>query len=71
MVGERIRRLREERGLSVEEFAKRIGIPAGRVEEIESGKLEPCDATLVYISKLFEVSFWWLKEGRKEVAEVA
>ncbi len=71
MVGERIRRLREEKGLSTEEFARKIGIPASRLEEIEAGKLEPCDATLVYISKLFEVSFWWLKEGRGEVAKVA
>jgi transcriptional regulator with XRE-family HTH domain len=71
MVGERIRKVREERGLSIEEFARRIGIPAVRVEEIERGKLEPCDATLVYISKLFDVSFRWLKEGVREVAEVA
>lgn len=65
MVGERIKSLREEKGLTREEFAKRIGIPAGRLEEIEEGKLEPCDATLVYISKLFDVDFWWLKEGRQ------
>ena len=71
MVGERVRKLREEKGLSQEEFAKRIGIPVDRLREIEEGRLEPCDATLVYISKLFDVSFWWLKEGRKEVAEVA
>jgi len=71
MVGERIKRVREEKGLSVEEFARRIGIPKVRLEEIESGKLEPCDATLVYISKLFDVDFRWLKEGRREVAEVA
>ncbi len=71
MVGDRIKRLREDRGLSIEEFAKRIGIPASRVKEIEEGKLEPCDATLVYISKLFDVSFRWLKEGKEEVARVA
>ncbi|WP_457601194.1 helix-turn-helix domain-containing protein [Hydrogenivirga sp.] len=71
MVGERIRELRESKGLSVEEFAKRVGIPTVRLEEIESGRLQPCDATLVYISKLFDVSFRWLKEGKREVAEVA
>ncbi len=71
MVGERIRRLREEHGLSVEEFAKKVGVPAARISEIESGKLEPCDATLVYISKLFNVSFRWLKEGEREPAQVA
>ena len=71
MVGERIRKLRKDKGLSVEEFARRIGIPAQRLAEIEEGKIEPCDATLVYISKLFEVSFRWLKEGSKEVSQVA
>ncbi len=71
MVGERIKRVREEKGLTLEEFAKRVGIPKVRLEEIESGRLEPCDATLVYIAKLFDVDFRWLKEGRKEVAEVA
>jgi len=71
MVGERIRKLREKNGMDPEEFARKIGIPVVRLEEIEEGRLEPCDATLVYISKLFDVSFWWLKEGRKEVAEVA
>jgi len=67
MVGERIKNLREEKGLTREEFAKRIGIPASRLEEIEEGKLEPCEATLVYISKLFDVDYWWLKEGRQPV----
>ncbi len=71
MVGERIRKVREEKGLSVEDFAKRIGIPASRLEEIEGGKLQPCDATLVYISKLFDVDFWWLKEGRERAVKVA
>ncbi len=71
MVGERIRKLREERGLSVEEFAKRVGLPVSRLEEIEDGKLEPCDATLVYISKLFDVDFWWLKEGKERALQVA
>ncbi len=71
MVGERIKTLREEKGLSVEEFARRVGIPKARVEEIEAGKLEPCDATLVYISKIFGVDFRWLKEGAKESLQVA
>lgn len=71
MVGECIRKLREKRGLSAEEFAKRIGIPVVRLEEIEEAKLEPCNATLVYISKLFDVDYWWFKEGKGKVAEVA
>jgi transcriptional regulator with XRE-family HTH domain len=70
-IGERIRRIREEKGLSMEEFARRIGLPLSRLEEIEGGRLQPCDATLVYISKIFDVDYWWLKEGERRVAEVA
>ncbi len=71
MVGERIRKIREEKGLSVPEFAKRVGIPELRIREIEEGKIDPCEATLVYISKLFGVDFHWLKEGKEEVIRVS
>ncbi len=70
-IGDRIRKIREDKGLSLEDFAKKIGIPVSRLEEIESGRIEPCDATLVYISKIFDVDYWWLKEGERRVAEVA
>ncbi len=70
-IGDRIRKIREEKGLSLEEFAKKVGLSASRLEEIERGKLMPCDAVLVYISKIFDVDFWWLKEGERRVAEVA
>ena len=69
-IGERIRRVREEKGISPEDFARRVGIPLTRLEEIESERLQPCDATLVYISKIFDVDFWWLKEGERRVVQV-
>ncbi|NPB07979.1 MAG: helix-turn-helix transcriptional regulator [Aquificae bacterium] len=69
-VGERIRRIREERGMSLEEFAKAIGISPEKLEEFEKGITRPCDATLVYISKRFNVDYRWLALGEKEAVAV-
>ncbi len=65
-VGERIRRIREERGLSIKEFAEAIGISAKKLEEFEKGISRPCDATLVYIAKRFNVDYRWLALGERE-----
>ncbi|HIP42719.1 MAG TPA: XRE family transcriptional regulator [Aquifex aeolicus] len=69
-VGERIRRVREERGLSVEEFSRAIGISPKKLEEFEKGISRPCDATLVYIAKRFNVDYKWLASGERETALV-
>ncbi|NPA32645.1 MAG: helix-turn-helix transcriptional regulator [Aquificae bacterium] len=65
-VGERIRRVRQERGLSVEEFARAIGISPKKVEEFERGISRPCDATLVYIARRFGVDYRWLALGEPQ-----
>ena len=65
-VGERIRKVREERGMSIQEFAKAIGISEKKLEEFERGISRPCDATLVYIAKRFNVDYRWLALGEKE-----
>lgn len=65
-VGERIRKVREERGMSIQEFAKAIGISERKLEEFERGISRPCDATLVYIAKRFNVDYRWLALGEKE-----
>ena len=65
-VGERIRKVREERGMSIQEFAKAIGISEKKLEEFEKGVSRPCDATLVYIAKRFNVDYRWLALGEKE-----
>ena len=70
-VGERIRKLREERGLSPEEFAKAVGLTTSRLEEIEEGRIEPCEATLVYISRIFGVDYRYLREGRERLTPSA
>ncbi|WP_461832559.1 helix-turn-helix domain-containing protein [Aquifex sp.] len=69
-VGERIRKVREEKGLSVDEFAKAIGISPKKLEEFEKGISRPCDATLVFIAKRFNVDYRWLALGEREAVAV-
>ena len=52
MLGNRIKELREEKGLSQKELAKAIGAKTGEIAEWESGETEP---TLQYLDKLTSV----------------
>lgn len=69
MVNDRIRELRKLLGLSVREFAKRIGISRGYLSDIENGKVIPPDRILLLISHTFGISYEWLKEGKGEMWE--
>ncbi|UYM04305.1 helix-turn-helix domain-containing protein [Solicola gregarius] len=51
-VGERIRRTREERGLSVRELASRAGLSAGMISQVERGITDPSLQTLRVIAKV-------------------
>ncbi|RUM30337.1 MAG: hypothetical protein DSY32_02350 [Aquifex sp.] len=64
-VGQRIKKVREDRGMSLDEFAKAIGISVKKLEEIEKGVSRPCDSTLVFIAKRFNVDFKWLALGER------
>ncbi|MBC3189594.1 helix-turn-helix transcriptional regulator [Pseudonocardia sp. C8] len=51
-VGERIRRTREERGLSVRELAARSALSAGLISQVERGITDPSLQTLRVIAKV-------------------
>lgn len=55
-VGERIKELREKRGWSQREFAKRLGISYSVVNRIELGKRPVDDRELAKIADLFDVT---------------
>jgi transcriptional regulator with XRE-family HTH domain len=55
-LGEKLRRLREERGLELPEIAKRSAIPVEQLEAFESGKAIPAIADLVKLSAALEIS---------------
>ncbi len=68
-IGQRLRLLRKELGLTQEEFGQRIGKGVATIKRWESGQTEPNDKTLRLISHTFGVSYEWLKEGKGEMWE--
>ncbi|BAT71570.1 XRE family transcriptional regulator [Thermosulfidibacter takaii ABI70S6] len=51
MIGERIRKLREELGLPLEVLAERAGIATGLLQKIEAGEVVPSVATLIHVAR--------------------
>lgn len=70
-IGERIRIVRKDLGMSQKEFGDRIGISDNYVSEIESGKKEPSVPILLAIEYRFGISMVWIKtgEGKKEASK--
>lgn len=56
MLGETIRRLREEKGMTQKKFSQRIGIANSTVNLYETGERYPSLTTLVSISRVLGVS---------------
>src|SRR6266496_1998650 len=55
-VGARLRRRREEAGLSLRQFARSLGVSASFVSQLENGKSQPSVATLYLICNALELS---------------
>lgn len=66
-MGDRIRRLREKKGLSIKELSQLTGFDEQMLEEIESNTLCPQLGTLIKLSKALDSAFQRLlsEEGRK------
>jgi transcriptional regulator with XRE-family HTH domain len=54
-LGDRIKKMREERGLSQKEVASGVGIDRGQYSRIETNKVEPTLSTLEKIATAFQV----------------
>ncbi len=54
--GERLKTLREEANLTMEQLAAALGIKKQTISRYESNQREPEYATLIKIAKFFEVS---------------
>lgn len=63
--GQRIKELRETKGLSQKEFAQMIGISPTHISKVEAKKDKPSDRVLRLISLKFQVSFEWLLTGQE------
>lgn len=68
-IGQRIKELREDRGLSQEKFGQRIGVTQQYVGALEMGKRQPGTALVFMISKKYKVKELWLREGEGSLSK--
>lgn len=62
-MNERIKKIRNDSGLSQNAFAKKLSISRSAICKIESGENFPSDQTLALICKEFNVNEDWLING--------
>ena len=60
MIGERLRKLRKDKGIKQEELADVIGVQKSTVSLYEIGKNDPSDKVKVEIAKYFNISLDYL-----------
>ena len=68
-IGDRIRRSREQIGLSQSELARRLGIRPQSVQQWEDGKTEPRPKKYQDIASALEVDKSWLQTGMTGISE--
>lgn len=67
---DRIKKVRKEKGLSMEKFGERIGITRSSVSLLESGKNNPSEQTIKLICKEFSINKEWLLTGKGDMYNV-
>lgn len=68
MLGNRLRELREEKGLTQEELGKRLNLTKANISKYESEKLEPNIETITYLANFFETTADYIL-GRSNVRQ--
>lgn len=72
MIGERLKALRKEKGLSQKELAKALDTSQGYISDIEQGIKKPGADFLVSLKRFFEIDLnWFLMDEGKGVVERA
>lgn len=66
-LGERIKFLRKELGLTQEEFGAKIGVKGNTVTGYERGTRIPSDSVINYACLIFNVNQAWLRTGEGDV----
>ncbi|RLB37323.1 MAG: hypothetical protein DRH20_07985 [Deltaproteobacteria bacterium] len=62
-VGERVRKARQARGLSLEDIEKRTGIDLGTLQQIEEGSFAPPLGTVIKLAKALEMKMGYFISG--------
>ena len=66
-IGERIKKIRKEAGLTLDKFGERIGLKKASLSQIENGRNGASDQTIKMIAREFCVSEDWLRTGEGEM----
>jgi len=66
-VGERVRELRKTLGLSGEKFGEKIGLKRNSLSQIETGKNNLSEQSILAICREFNVNEEWLRYGTGEI----
>lgn len=61
--GERIKNVRKAKELTLDKFGAKIGMTAGALSQLENGKTNPSEQTLISICREFDVNDYWLRNG--------
>ena len=59
----RIKKIRQDEGLTQSQFADKIGLSRNYVAMIEIGQREPSDRTISDICRIFDIQEDWLRHG--------
>jgi len=70
-LGARLKRVRQQSGLSLREVARQLGVSPSFVSQLENGKSQPSVATLYSISQLLDVSIDQLFEVERHDGPIA
>ena len=62
-IGDRVKKLRKEKGLTMLEFGESIGMSKASISGIEAGKNGPSEQTVRLICSMYSVEYFWLKNG--------
>lgn len=62
-MNERIKEIRKNAGLTMEQFGEKIGMKKSSVSQIESAKNNPSDSSIKMICREFNVDEHWLRTG--------
>lgn len=65
--GQRIKEIRQLKGLTQKEFADSLGIVQGFLSGLERGKKIPSDTLLIALCHLYEINEDWLSNGNGDI----
>lgn len=66
-IGQRIKQVRKESGLTQAKFADRLNLKKSTVGNYEVGLLIPSDRTIADICRVFDINETWLRTGEGEM----